>query len=679
MQVADAARPRVSVVVPVYDPGPHIEPCIASLLAQTLPAQEWEAVFVDDGSTDGTGARLDELAAAHANVRVVHQENSGWSGQPRNVGVDASRGAYVQFLDQDDWLGTEALERLCATAERTGADVVVGKMAGVGGRSVPRQLFRRTVDRATLADTPLIDSLTPHKMFRRAFLDEHGLRFPEGRRRLEDHVFVVSAYLHATTVSVLSDYVCYYHSARSDGGNAGFRPLEPVAYFRDLRDALDAVEALTEPGILRDKLHRRWLRVEMLRRLRGRQLLAADEDYRRELLHEVSVVTQERFGPGVDAGLPPVERHLAALARREDLDGLLAFAHWEQGLGAAATLTELRWEGPGLRLAVEAALVDGTGAGLATEDGRLEVSEPAGAAGEGSAGGAGAVSLTTSEAKPVLVDLLLVGRDSGEQHYLLTTSTTPQGRHAPVGGRVEVLLDPLTAATGAPLTRGIYDVSVQVRAYGWAKTVRVGSTRAAGLDRAPRPGLVGTPSSLVTPYWTDKGNLSVDVKESTRKAGPLLSASVAHSTAVRGAGTVSVSLRIPFGATVAAEVPVRLVGVGAPTVTTTGTLRAVSGADGQADLAFAAPADALSPRNWVVDARLAQDPDSRWTPIGATIVVPADGVVGLMTLRRPGGPSAQAPSRSRLSVLAREGVARLPVAARGPVSRLVHRATTSLR
>ena len=93
-----------------------------------------------------------------------------------------------------------------------------------------------------------MDSLTPHKMFRRAFLLEHDLTFPEGRRRLEDHVFVVSAYLHARGISVLSDYPCYFHTARGDGGNAGFRPLEPVGYFANLRDALDAVEALTEPG-----------------------------------------------------------------------------------------------------------------------------------------------------------------------------------------------------------------------------------------------------------------------------------------------------------------------------------------------------------------------------------------------------------------------------------------------
>lgn len=123
---------KVSVVVPVYNPGAHIEECVASLLRQSLPPDEYEVIFVDDGSTDGTGERLDELAAADPRVRVFHQENSGWSGRPRNVGIAAARGTYVMFVDNDDHLGDEALERMHAYGTAQDADVVVGKMAGRG-------------------------------------------------------------------------------------------------------------------------------------------------------------------------------------------------------------------------------------------------------------------------------------------------------------------------------------------------------------------------------------------------------------------------------------------------------------------------------------------------------------------------------------------------------------------
>ena len=71
---------KVSVIVPVYNPGRYIEDCIASLLGQSLPPDAYEIVFVDDGSTDGTPARLDALAAEDPRMKVIHQENSGWSG-----------------------------------------------------------------------------------------------------------------------------------------------------------------------------------------------------------------------------------------------------------------------------------------------------------------------------------------------------------------------------------------------------------------------------------------------------------------------------------------------------------------------------------------------------------------------------------------------------------------------
>jgi glycosyltransferase involved in cell wall biosynthesis len=164
---------KVSVVIPVYNPGKYIEDCIASLLRQSLPDDEYEAIFVNDGSTDGTPERLDRLAAEHANMHVIHQEASGWSGKPRNAGIAAAKGEFIQFVDNDDWLGDEALERMYNYGVENKADVIVGKMVGKG-RGVPRELFRKNRPHANVDNAPLIDSLTPHKMFRKEFLDRHN-------------------------------------------------------------------------------------------------------------------------------------------------------------------------------------------------------------------------------------------------------------------------------------------------------------------------------------------------------------------------------------------------------------------------------------------------------------------------------------------------------------------------
>src|SRR5690606_39367885 len=92
--------------------GPYLDLCAPSLLRQSIGADAYEIIYVDDGSTDDSAQRLDRLAAEHRHVRVIHQENSGWPGKPRNVGVRVARGEYVQFVDQDDELTPQALERL---------------------------------------------------------------------------------------------------------------------------------------------------------------------------------------------------------------------------------------------------------------------------------------------------------------------------------------------------------------------------------------------------------------------------------------------------------------------------------------------------------------------------------------------------------------------------------------
>ncbi|MET8946107.1 glycosyltransferase [Streptomyces sp. NPDC004542] len=530
---------KVSVVVPVYNPGPYIEDCIASLLRQSLPPDEFEVVFVDDGSTDGTPARLDALATDHPHVRVIHQENSGWSGKPRNVGIDASQGEFVMFVDNDDYLGDEALERMYEYGVANKADVIVGKMAGKG-RPVPVELFRHNHPHATLENAPLIDSLTPHKMVRRAFLERTGLRFPEGRRRLEDHVFVTEAYLRADNVSVLSDYVCYYHVKRDDAANAGLRPFDPVGYFKNLREALDVVERYTEPGPLRDRLLRRWLRVEMVDRMSGRRLLAMPDDYRREVFQEIRGVVLERFGPGVAAGLRPAQGIVAALIREDRYDEVIALAEWDGGVAPKAVPTAATWRDGALRIAFTAEYhragqaltfaADGTGA--PADGAPRDLDEATARLGAAAVDGFGKAT----------ADLILRDRASAAsffQRVELTRERVPAG-----DGRIRLVLratatvDPATAAGGAPLHAGLWDAYVRVGLGGWSKDCRLGPAPRQGRPAPPAGAVAGR---VVLPYWTKQyENFSLDVDRATRSLG--LTALTPEDAAVSGDGLLSLAL-----------------------------------------------------------------------------------------------------------------------------------------
>lgn len=301
---------KVSVVVPVYNPGEYFRPCIDSLTSQTMSADEFEIICIDDGSTDETPALLDELAETHPNLQVIHQPNSGWPGQPRNVGLDAAQGEYVFFCDHDDWLGTEALERLYDFATSCDSDIVLPKMAGLQ-RRFPRVVFAQTIRSCTVTDSSIMDSLTPHKLFRREFLNQHDIRFPEGKRRLEDHHFVVKSYLLAKVVSIYADYTCYFHIRRLDMANAGFRRTNWRGYFNNLADALDVVVAHTDPGEERDRIFRRWLQVEMVQRLSGRRWLKFADEEAAALFNNAHRIASRYFGEGVVELLQPMQQRIA--------------------------------------------------------------------------------------------------------------------------------------------------------------------------------------------------------------------------------------------------------------------------------------------------------------------------------------------------------------------------------
>ena len=91
--------PFFSIIIPVYNVAPYLRECLDSVLAQTFT--DWEAICVDDGSTDGSGDVLDEYAAKDKRFRVIHQKNAG-VGAARNKGLDIANGNWILFLDSDD-------------------------------------------------------------------------------------------------------------------------------------------------------------------------------------------------------------------------------------------------------------------------------------------------------------------------------------------------------------------------------------------------------------------------------------------------------------------------------------------------------------------------------------------------------------------------------------------------
>lgn len=542
--MASSTGVKVSVVVPTYNAGPYLDPCLRSLLDQTLSPDEYEVIFIDDGSTDGTDRRLAALAAEHPHLRLITQPNSGGPGGPRNRGIDAARGEYIYFLDHDDWLEPDALELMHAMALRNDADIVLGKMVG-HGKGVPMAVFRASRDRAHILDDHLLRMLTPHKLFRAELIRAHDLRFPEGPCRLEDHRFVLTAYFKARIISVLADSACCHWVKRDDNGNYSAQRFDPTAYFADLSAVLDIVDAHVDPGEERDRYYAHWFRSKMLRRLGGRQFLAYEPDYRESLYEAIRKLTDERFPPRIDRWLPAHLRVRAELVRADGYADLVALAEAEHGLTLAPRVEDLSVDEAGLRVRLSATMTyrDGTPVAFRQVGDRLlwelpvSPGTPVSEAARDVTGGLGDGRLEViirhraSRADYLLPVRAIHGapaagdaRDSGDVRDAGGARAAgglrdagdlgENGENGENGLRhvrytTEAVFDPESAREGGRVGGGVWDLLARVESCGFTVQRRLGPRRDAAAER----GCVGAVarSRLLVPYWTVGDNLSVRI------------------------------------------------------------------------------------------------------------------------------------------------------------------------
>lgn len=115
-------NPLISVIIPVYNMEKYLRRCLDSVLAQDYT--NLEILVVDDGSTDGSWAICQEYARKDARITVIHQENGGLSAA-RNTGLDRATGAYIAFVDSDDYILPNMYSAMLACKNREDADIPV--------------------------------------------------------------------------------------------------------------------------------------------------------------------------------------------------------------------------------------------------------------------------------------------------------------------------------------------------------------------------------------------------------------------------------------------------------------------------------------------------------------------------------------------------------------------------
>jgi hypothetical protein len=361
-------------------------------------------------------------------------------------------------------------------------------------------MFRRNIPDAKLGRDDLLALLTPHKLFRRSMLVEHGVRFPEGPRRLEDHHFVVGAYFAARRITVTGDHPVYHWAKREAGENATGQSFDPARYYDNLRDILDIVDANTDPGELRDRLYAHWLRYKLIHKLL-RPHFRAPGPRSRAVFGEVRRLMDERFSIAVDRYLPVGYRLVARAARADRLDLVTAAARLANGLSLEVGLLDAATDGDRLRLDLEHVVRGPDGAELQLHrHGQRMTWEPPPEMTDGL--DLSPTDLDCTDEMPAS-ELSLVLRLRGADLEFdcpqpIPTRETGDGT-VQVAGRTAVEIDPATFAAGSRLPDGTWDAIAQAEFGGFRAHRRL---RAESLRFQAKGGTLRA-------YVTERGHLAM--------------------------------------------------------------------------------------------------------------------------------------------------------------------------
>lgn len=205
--------PKISVIIPVYNVAEYISECIQSLAAQTF--RDFEIILVDDCGTDNSiEIAAQELSSIDIPHKILHHTHNRGLSAARNTGLSSATGDYVYFLDSDDYITPDCLEKLYTRAIETNAEVTIGEYAVTGGKD--QWLAHLDPSLPTLCTTPLDSYLNGqyyvmawNKLCKRSFLHQNNISFIEGLVH-EDEPWTFAIVSTISQIAIVKDITYVY-------------------------------------------------------------------------------------------------------------------------------------------------------------------------------------------------------------------------------------------------------------------------------------------------------------------------------------------------------------------------------------------------------------------------------------------------------------------------------------
>ncbi|MBD5180352.1 MAG: glycosyltransferase family 2 protein [Bacteroidales bacterium] len=250
-QPVTGENPEISIIVPVYNVEKYLRECLDSIESQTF--KDWECIVVDDGSPDGSRSICEEFVARDPRYVLVEQVNGGLSAA-RNSGLEIARGKYISFIDSDDTVYPQFLERMHEVMVETGADVVQASYeAQYTTYTRERRLVKNqlVIDRhrviKELMKNHIIPSYMGLKMFRREVIDTP---FPVGK--LFEDIYAMSRWVRNINKMVLIPDILYiYRQRRGSILNSNYE-RNRLEYIKSMPDRVKVLRDI-DPEAITDK------------------------------------------------------------------------------------------------------------------------------------------------------------------------------------------------------------------------------------------------------------------------------------------------------------------------------------------------------------------------------------------------------------------------------------------
>ena len=210
---------KVSVIIPIYNVEDYLPKCLESVINQTY--KNLEIICVDDCSPDNSSQILKEYENKDKRIKIVNRKQNGGLSAARNSGMDVATGEYIYFLDSDDWIDLDYIEKMVQAMEESEAEIVlntnvISHKGEVLGRHIVDKTYNDISHQFIDAKEAILNITwnTWAHLWKKSFLDRTKVRFPEGYI-IEDQYFQAITYIYVNKIYVIRDSA-YHYLIRSD-------------------------------------------------------------------------------------------------------------------------------------------------------------------------------------------------------------------------------------------------------------------------------------------------------------------------------------------------------------------------------------------------------------------------------------------------------------------------------